>query len=451
MVEIRDPPAVTLSLCNCSVITCSSLRWSSSSFSRSWSVLHVFRFSGRSGERETLEVSNFGLVIAGNRDRGVTALALRNRSPSDPLLHAKEHRSFGPGVLDSPPTFAMNGNPSRPPLDNENGYDSYEQRSARQYHPQQARPTIQMSQMDLQRQPRPDQYQSQPALQRQPSRSDLPYSQPAVLQRQPSRPDLPYSQQTVLQRQPSRPDQPYPQQAVLQRQPSRPDQPYQAQQGRQQPLQRQPSRPDQPYQQQPQLRQPQPSRPDVYNPAMTQQYQYQEVPLQPVAPALMRMPSAPGSSYSASDSQTTLAAPIRPYAKSDAMLIRNNSDDELDKSDVFWRRFNASAAQQQLPDAEKSSWLEKYEGKRFQHSRILWIVGIIFVMLAVGGIGIGIYLSFKDNSNTTRPTTIGGAEDITSAAGLAATIAGGGGGGNGGGSTSTSSPHVTPTNTINDR
>jgi hypothetical protein len=35
------------------------------------------------------------------------------------------------------------------------------------------------------------------------------------------------------------------------------------------------------------------------------------------------------------------------------MLIRGNSDDELDKTDVFWRRFNASAVQQQLPEAER--------------------------------------------------------------------------------------------------
>jgi len=170
--------------------------------------------------------------------------------------------------------------------------------------------------------------------------------------------------------------------------------------------------------------------------------------MQPVAPALMRAPSAPGAPLSMSDSQSTLTAPIRPYA--DNMLIRGNSDDELDKTDIFWRRFNASAVQQ---DFEKSSWLERNQGKRSQHSRILWIVGIIFVLLAAGGIGIGIYLSFHNSSDATRPDTIGGAEDITSAGAVAATIGGGGGGGggsggSGGGATTTSSPHVSPTNTV---
>ncbi|KAJ7367137.1 hypothetical protein DFH08DRAFT_1005320 [Mycena albidolilacea] len=252
------------------------------------------------------------------------------------------------------------------------------------------------------------------------------------------------------------------------RQPSRPDQPYQAQArqlDRQPSLQRQPSRPDQqqhPYQD-PRVRQPQPSRPTLasdiaLSPPMADNYQY--TPVQSVTPALMRAPSAPGSSLSAasesqySQSQYSLSAPIRPYA--DGMLIRGNSDDELDKTDVFWRRFNASAVQQQLPDAEKSSWLEKTQGKRSQHSRILWVVGIIFVLLAVGGIGIGVFLSFHNDSSATRPSTFGGAQDATSAGAAAATIGGGGGGGGSGGGDSgglatSSSPHVSPTNTIADR
>ncbi|KAJ7816966.1 hypothetical protein B0H14DRAFT_1391689 [Mycena olivaceomarginata] len=331
----------------------------------------------------------------------------------------------------------MNRNPSRgPPL---NGYGQRSRQYPHPTPPQQARPglarpTPQISQAELDRQQaRPDQYQTQP-----------------VLQRQRSRPDQP----------------PYPAQPVLQRQPSRPDQPYQAQARPQAPdgqpsLQRQPSRPDQqqPYQD-PRVRQPQPSRPTLasdiaLSPPMADNYQY--TPMQSVTPALMRAPSAPGSSLSAasesqySQSQYSLSAPIRPYA--DTMLIRGNSDDELDKSDVFWRRFNASAVQQQLPDAEKSSWLEKTQGKRSQHSRILWVVGIIFVLLAAGGIGIGVFLSFHNSSDATRPSTFGGAQDATSAGAEAATIGGGsgsGGGGSGGLATS-SSPHVSPTNTIADR
>ncbi|KAJ7323217.1 hypothetical protein DFH08DRAFT_1085447 [Mycena albidolilacea] len=272
-----------------------------------------------------------------------------------------------------------------------------------------ARPTPQISQAELDRQQaRPDQYQALP-----------------VLQRQRSCPDQP----------------PYPAQPLLQRQPSRPDQPYQAQARPQVPdgqpsLQRQPSRPDQqqPYQDL-RVRQPQPSCPTLasdiaLSPPMADNYQY--TPMQSVTPALMQASSAPSSSLSAasesqySQSQYSLSAPIHPYA--DTMLIRGNSDDELDKTDVFWRHFNASAVQQQLPDAEKSSWLEKTQGKRSQHSRILWVVGIILCSyLAAGGIGIGVFLSFHNSSDATQPSTFGGPQDATSTGAKAATIGGGSG------------------------
>ncbi|KAJ7860684.1 hypothetical protein B0H14DRAFT_3863677 [Mycena olivaceomarginata] len=139
---------------------------------------------------------------------------------------------------------------------------------------------------------------------------------------------------------------------------------------------------------------------------------YQYTPMQSVTPALMQAPSAPGSSLSAASES-------------------HNSDDELDKTDVFWRRFNASAVQQQLPNAEKSSWLEKMQGKRSQHSHILWVVGIIFVLLAAGGIGIGVFLSFHNSSDATQPSTFGGAQDATSTGAEAATIGGSSGSGGG--------------------
>ncbi|KAJ6585205.1 hypothetical protein B0H19DRAFT_1108769 [Mycena capillaripes] len=261
----------------------------------------------------------------------------------------------------------MSTNPRRP-LDNENGY---EQRPAQYPHPSvppQARqgpgPVRQMS--------RPTIHQPQPqmGLERQQSRPDL-YSQ------RPRQEQYAEQQQPVLQRQRSRPDQSYPGQPL-----QRPQQPpYQDTT-----LQRQPSRPDQQQQQLPRTLQ---RRPDQYysEPAPSQpvpmadpSYQYKALPVQPLEPALMRAPSAPTSQFSRAESDTTtLAPPIRPYAET--MLIRSNSDDDLDKNDVFWRRFNASAVQQQLPDAEKSSWLEKTEGKSSRHTRTLWIVGFIFVIV----------------------------------------------------------------------
>ncbi|KAJ7134820.1 hypothetical protein C8R44DRAFT_771537 [Mycena epipterygia] len=277
--------------------------------------------------------------------------------------------------------------------------------------------------------PYESQVQPQPSPLRQPSQRSRPDQQP-VLQRQRSRPD----QQPVLQRQPSRPDQPY--------QGQRPNQQYQEQRQYQeqppkQPLQRQPSRPDQHFPEPPQQGLP-----------MADPYVYNELPMQPVAPAFVRAPSAPQAPpFPQSDSQSTLYSPSRLHPEN--MLIRGNSDDELDKSDVFWRRFNASAAQQQQPDIEKSSWLEKNEGKSSRYSRRIWVIGLFFVLLAAGGIGIGVFLSFKNNSsNSTRPDAIGGAADITS--GVGGTAAGPTGINNGDitGTATSSSLHVSPTNTV---
>ncbi|KAF7299685.1 hypothetical protein HMN09_00974000 [Mycena chlorophos] len=226
-----------------------------------------------------------------------------------------------------------------------------------------------------------------------------------------------------------RPSQPYqqPPPPQLQRQPSAPtpdaSRPL---------LQRQPSRPNQP-QYPPQQHHPQPPMPD-------------NLPM----PAFMP-PSRPGM-MSPSDSQATLSTLPSSSSRTEDMLIRG-TDDDLQQNDLFWRRFNASAANAQLPDAEKSSWLEKNEGKSSRYYRLLWILGVVFVVLAAGGIAIGIYLSFHSNSNI-RPDTLGGQADNTSAAGAVAATAGGDSGGTTAavitvdGTTIASSLHVSPTNTV---
>ncbi|KAJ7147154.1 hypothetical protein C8R43DRAFT_1237439 [Mycena crocata] len=314
--------------------------------------------------------------------------------------------------------------PSRPPQDNDNAYKQQPlQQGAYPHPPQQARPGPQRQISRPMRDPQP----------------------PAALQRQRSRPDdqLPSA---VLQRQRSRPDQPYqPEQSQNVPPQRRPDPQYQERQHQQPPLQRQPSRPDQ---RPPPLQQPQPSRPDQNYPPQPMPespYVYKELPMQPVQPAFVRAPSAP--SLPSSDSQSTLfSPPSRPYADS---IIRGNSDDELDKTDVFWRRFNASAVQQQQPDAEKSSWLEKNEGKSSRSRRRLWVAGLFLVLLAAGGIGIGIFLSFRNSSNATRPDALGGSADVTSGVGQTANGAAAATAGTGNlGTTTSSSLHVSPTNTV---
>ncbi|KAJ7643970.1 hypothetical protein FB45DRAFT_896548 [Roridomyces roridus] len=285
----------------------------------------------------------------------------------------------------------------RPPVDYQNG-------RAGPSIPPQLRPGPQQRPEELAQQP-------QRSLQRQPSRPDdsLPPQLRAGPQPQYGRPTQP-----PLQRQPSRPDQPQP---MLQRQPSRPEEDPR--------LQRQPSRPD--------------------------QYSYQPQPPLPVpvTPAFAQGPPTRTPPIPNSVSQTTLYSSTSRYADSTAHIIRGNEDDNLDRSSAFWRHFNASAQQEQLPDIEKSSWLEKTQGKSSRTRRTLWIVGIIFLLLAAGGIGIGVYLSVRSNDNESRPSTFGGSADVTGQQdpGSVAATAGGGGGAVVGGATSTSL-HVSPTNTV---
>ncbi|KAJ7069563.1 hypothetical protein C8F01DRAFT_1245761 [Mycena amicta] len=188
------------------------------------------------------------------------------------------------------------------------------------------------------------------------------------------------------------------------------------------PLQRQPSAPRPQLQRQPSAPEPRPN-----------QYPPPSQPMPSIAPAV----AGPSPALPTSDSQTTL---YNPQYRANNMLIRGTSDDDLDKTDAFWRRFNASAVNAQQPDAEKSSWLEKNEGKSSRYYRLMWI-------LAAGGIGLGVFLSFRNSNSNTRPDTIGGSADITSAGDIAATAAGGVPAAATTGTTTTSL-HVSPTNTV---
>ncbi|KAF7298849.1 hypothetical protein MIND_00832700 [Mycena indigotica] len=213
------------------------------------------------------------------------------------------------------------------------------------------------------------------------------------------------------------PQQPQPQQPLLQRQPSSP-QPDSR-------LQRQPSRPNQ-YP---------PQQPDLPAPAFMQ-----AAPLLP-----------PSASLSTSDSSATLSSmpsSFRSY-NSESMLIRGKADDDLENTDAFWRRFNTSAVNAQQPDAEKSSWLGKNEGKTSRYYRVMWLVGFVFVILAAGGIGIGVFLSFRSGNSNTRPGALGGSADNTSAGGIAATLGGGQAPAQSVAPAATQTGlHVSPTNTV---
>ncbi|KAJ7288083.1 hypothetical protein C8J57DRAFT_1279002 [Mycena rebaudengoi] len=300
----------------------------------------------------------------------------------------------------------MNRNPSNARA------DGYQQRPIQQGYPQpspppQARPGPQREFIrPIMREPQPEQgYPAQgPSLQRQ-------YSRPEQQQQL-------YVQQQ--QRPPPSPGMPNPYDGI--------ELPSQGSS-----LQRQYSRPEQQQQQRPP---PSPGMPNPYDRAQPPI----PLPLQTsVTPAFAQRPNA-------NDSQSTLYT-ASPTSSSRQMLIRGISDDAamLPKNDVFWRRFSTSAAQEH--DVEKSSWLEKTQGKSSRYGRSIWIVGIIIVILALAGIGVGVFFSLRSTSHD-RPETIGGSANVAGDGGAAA--AAGGNPNTRVGTGTSSSPHVSPTNVIDD-
>jgi hypothetical protein len=111
--------------------------------------------------------------------------------------------------------------------------------------------------------------------------------------------------------------------------------------------------------------------------------------------------------------------------------------------DQFWRRFSMVAKDPE--EKRPSSWLTKTTGNASQLSRWVWIIGVILLICAIGGIGLGVYIS-EEAAAHYRPDAVGGSADegtsslpVTSTANSAA---------KGGIAAASSSPHVSPTNTV---
>ncbi|KAJ7244997.1 hypothetical protein B0H12DRAFT_1073579 [Mycena haematopus] len=197
-------------------------------------------------------------------------------------------------------------------------------------------------------------------------------------------------------------------------------------------------------------------------------------------PNLRIEPPAPGSPYSPnspfangapspSGSPHPLQAPITPitpvfarpqrtnttdsngsvaFSETKGLIMRGDSEGTIPRprgqkgGDQFWRRFSMVAKD---PDEKRpSSWLTKAQGGANRLSRWVWVIGIILVVCAAGGIGIGVYLS-EEASAHYRPDAIGGSADealsslaVTSSASKGAK----------GAVATSSSPHVSPTNTV---
>ncbi|KAF7299687.1 hypothetical protein HMN09_00974200 [Mycena chlorophos] len=117
------------------------------------------------------------------------------------------------------------------------------------------------------------------------------------------------------------------------------------------------------------------------------------------------------------------------------------------KGDQFWRRFSMVAKDPQ--EKGPSAWLKKNQSGTSNLRRWVWVVGMILVICAAAGIGIGVYVAEKSASNE-RPETIGGAADESAIPTPTTAVATGKGAGTAaaGALGKSSELHVSATNTV---
>lgn len=186
-------------------------------------------------------------------------------------------------------------------------------------------------------------------------------------------------------------------------------------------------------------------------------------------------PSSPGSPYangtpSPSGSPHPLQPPITPitpvfarpqrtntmdsagsvgFSETKGLIMRGEGEETLiprgrgQKGDQFWRRFSMVAKDPQ--EKRPSTWLTKAQGGAAGLSRWVWIVGIVLLICAAGGIALGVYMSEQASAHY-RPDAVGGSAN-EAAASLSATAAAAGKTAKGAIGT-TSTHHVSPTNTV---
>ncbi|KAJ7784361.1 hypothetical protein B0H16DRAFT_295278 [Mycena metata] len=187
---------------------------------------------------------------------------------------------------------------------------------------------------------------------------------------------------------------------------------------------------------------PQPHSPGYGTPSPSGSPHPLQAPITPITPVFAR----PQRSATMDSDKASVA-----FSDKQGLIMRGEGEETLlsrgrgEKGEQFWRRFSMVAKDPE--ERRPSSWLQKTQGGASRLNRWVWIVGIILIICAAGGIGIGVYLSEKASSHY-RPDAIGGsANDGTSAlpatnsttksAGKAAL-----------GTATTTVEHVSPTNTV---
>ena len=132
-------------------------------------------------------------------------------------------------------------------------------------------------------------------------------------------------------------------------------------------------------------------------------------PITPISPAFIR-----SSSAASSVSDTIRSSPgVKFSTEKPRPILRGNTEETLlpsrgEKGDDFWRRFSIVAKEPETKD--ESSWLKKSQNRSNQMSRYVWIIGIFLIVVILGGIGVGIWLS-RNSPGHQQPTAIGGSAD----------------------------------------
>ncbi|KJA20155.1 hypothetical protein HYPSUDRAFT_78460 [Hypholoma sublateritium FD-334 SS-4] len=180
----------------------------------------------------------------------------------------------------------------------------------------------------------------------------------------------------------------------------------------------------------PQLASPAPSTPHPLQPPMT-----------PITAAFIRPAKAAGGIVNVSFApagEEGKATPRKP-------IMRGNSEETLlpgrgEKGDDFWRRFSMVVKEETKHGAPKeSSWLKQTLNGSKRHSRSIWLIGMLLLVLIAGSIGVGVYFT-RNSPGHQQPTAIGGSADNLATSTAVATSAGA--------KASSSSLHVSPTNTV---
>lgn len=219
------------------------------------------------------------------------------------------------------------------------------------------------------------------------------------------------------------------------------------------------------------MHQPSPSPPDAtpqmsqfppgINPSLAQSPQHGAPRMPPAAARARPPPLAPITVPSTPHPLPPTMTPILPVFVRPAQpsqtnevkwgpepILRGNSEEKLiprrgEKGDDFWRRFSMVAKEENKKrySQRESPWLRETQSGKSRMAGWVWVVGIILFACAGLGIGLGLYISHKAPSNQD-PTVIGGGDNhgtgLTTSQHVTNTDT----------STASSSPHVSPTNTV---